>query len=332
MAKHLAIAALALILWACDPTPTEPPVSEVPSKRIALTYDDAPLGDGPMLTGTERTERFIAELARADIPSATIFVTTKGMDAPGGHARVEAYANAGHLIANHSHDHGWSSGLQPEAFGAEVDKAEAKLRGLANRRAWFRFPFLDEGQYLTGDENASRDTIVAARTQRRDAFREELAQRGLLNAYVTADTFDWHLDFLWRAAVARDDAVDMGALEAIYVAMVVDAAEHADLLSRDTLGRQAAQVLLLHENDLAAYFTDEAVAGLRAAGWTIVSADEAFSDPISDVAPDTLFAGRGRIAAIAVDAGADMDNRFTHWSADRKMMEARVAEAGVFGE
>ena len=299
-------------------------------KRIALTYDDAPLGDGPALSGAERTERLIAELGRAESGPVAIFVTTKGMDTPEGRARVEAYAEAGHLIANHSHAHGWSSALSPEGFGEEVDRAERHLEGLPNRRPWFRFPFLDEGQYVHNGEDMPRDAKDAARTERRDAFRGELARRGLLNAYVTADTFDWHLDSLWSQAVERGEAVDMDVLEGLYVAMVVDAAEHADLLSRDTLGRQAAQVLLLHENDLAAHFTDEAVAGLRAAGWEIVSPDVAFVDPIADVEPDTLFAGRGRIAAMAVDDGADVDGRFTHWSADRELMEARVTESGVF--
>ena len=320
--------AFALMLAGCGAT--EPYADPEGGKFIALTYDDAPLGDGPAFSGEARTAALISELDRAEAGPVAIFVTTKGMETENGWARVKTYAEAGHLIANHSHAHGWSSGLSPEAFGAEVDRAERHLDGFPNRRPWFRFPFLDEGQYVHNGEDMPRAAKDAARLERRNAFREELARRGLLNAYVTADTFDWHLDTLWSQAVERGDSVDMDKLEDIYVAMVVDAAEHADRLSRDVLGRQAMQVLLLHENDLAAHFTDEAVAGLRKAGWEIVSPDIAFADPISDVEPDTLFAGRGRIAAMAVDDGAEVDGRFTHWSADRELMESRVRESGVF--
>ena len=44
-------------------------------------------------------------------------------------------------------------------------------------------------------------------------------------------------------------------------------------------------MLLLHETDLNALFIVDLVAGLRAAGWTIITMDEAYRDPIAQMEP-----------------------------------------------
>ena len=54
-----------------------------------------------------------------------------------------------------------------------------------------------------------------------------------------------------------------------------------------------------------ALFIVDLIAGLRAAGWTIVTMDEAYSDPIAQMEPDTLYLGGGRVTALASAAGRD---------------------------
>ena len=73
------------------------------------------------------------------------------------------------------------------------------------------------------------------------------------------------------------------------------------------MGRSPAHVLLLHETDLNALFIVDLVAGLRAAGWTIITMDEAYRDPIARMEPDTLHLGGGRVSALAAAAGRDPD-------------------------
>jgi len=323
----LAIASLALMAFVlfqfvgCE-TPQEPSEIVETNKRIALTYDDAPLGDGPIFTGEQRTDAFIQQLNQSGSGPATIFVTTQGMNEPSGAARVKAYADAGHLIANHSDTHPWASRIPIDDYIAGIDTAERKLEGLPNRRPWYRFPYLDEGGY--GDEN--KDKV------RRDTYRTALADRGLMSGYVTVDTYDWHIDSLWRQAVRDGKTADMQALSKVYTDMVLDAANHYDAMSQEILGRQAAQVLLLHENDLAASFTSDMIDALRDDGWEIISADEAFDDEIASYAPDTLFSGMGRIAAIASDQGKSGSEFFDHWSASREEIEEKISMQKVFSE
>ncbi|MEM7327983.1 MAG: polysaccharide deacetylase family protein [Pseudomonadota bacterium] len=300
----------------------QPPADEVEAapKQIALTYDDAPLGDGPRYSGADRTDALIAQLAAAETGPVAIFVTTKGFELDQGAARIEAYAAAGHRIANHSDQHMWSSRTATEDYIADIDRAEAKLAGFDNRRPWFRFPFLDEGGM--GEANKTGE--------KRDAYRAALAERGLISGYVTIDTYDWHLDRLWSQAIKDGRSVNMKALSSVYVDMVVDAAAHYDALGQRVLKRQPVQVLLLHENDLAASFTTDLVAALRADGWEIVDPDIAFADPLVDDIPETLFSGMGRISALAADQGLRDRGTLDHWGVSEIEIETRALDAGAF--
>ncbi|MEO1322407.1 MAG: polysaccharide deacetylase family protein [Pseudomonadota bacterium] len=319
MLRALVLTVTLCSLVACQPEAMED-FTDVGSKRIALSYDDAPLGDGPRYTGAERTKAMLDQFETAQTGPVAIFVTTRGMELPDGEPRIASYAAAGHRIANHSDQHAWASRTPTDAYIADIDRAEAKLASFENRRPWFRFPFLDEGGQ--GEENQDGT--------RRDALRAALAERDLISGYVTIDTYDWHLDRLWSRAVRADHEVDMQKLSEVYVSMVVDAAAHYDALSLRVLDRRPAQVLLLHENDLAASFTVDLVDALRADGWTIIDPDEAFADPIVDQLPETRFSGMGRISALAFDAGLTTRGDLDHWAVSEKAIDDKVAAYQVF--
>ncbi len=235
-------------------------------KRIALTFDDVPRQAGAFFTPDERTQRLIASLREAGVEQAAFFVTTGRLDNPdgaGGEARIAAYVAAGHVIANHSHDHTHLSQTEAAAYLADIDRASAWLAGRPGYRTWFRFPYLDEG---------GRDPA------RRDALREGLAARGLRNGYVTADGSDWHLEQLTIDARRDGKAMDMKALRKLYLQSQMSGIAYHEALARRTLGRLPPQVMLLHETDLAALFIGDLVAELRKDGWTIITADEAYAD------------------------------------------------------
>ncbi len=97
--------------------------------------------------------------------------------------------------------------------------------------------------------------------------------------------------------------MDMAALRDLYVESHVEAAEFYDGLARRTLGRSPAHVLLLHETDLAALWIADLVAALRRAGWDIVSADQAFADPLKAAMPDVPSANGTLTEAMAWEKG-----------------------------
>ena len=135
------------------------------------------------------------------------------------------------------------------------------------------------------------------------AMAVRLHERGLMSGYVTVDSYDWHLQALANRAAADGLAIDRAALRDLYVEAIVESAEFSDRIAVEILGRSPAHVLLLHETDLAALHIADAVAALRARGWEIVGADEAFADPIARMEPESMFLRGGRIAALANAAG-----------------------------
>lgn len=285
-----------------------------PLRQIALTFDDAPKGAGALLEGNQRGMVLLDTLASAQTGPVAFFVTTRNLHLPGFRERITRYANAGHLIGNHTHTHPWLRKTEAAEYLAGVDQAEALLSGLSNRRPWFRYPFLDEGRPL----------------QRRQAVYAGLRERGLQNGYVTVDNYDWYLDQRWQQAVKAGQDVDLALLRQAYVSLLLDAVEFYDALAVRTLGRSPAHVLLLHENDVAALFIDDLVQALRTAGFEIISPDEAYKDPIADRQPVTLRTGQGRVAALAVDAGVD-PTTLTHRAIDERQIDRWLDELGVFG-
>ncbi len=261
MTRFLLILAAILLIAA--------PASAQDQRRIALSFDDVPRGAGAFLTPDQRTVMLIAALDRAGVEQAVFFVNPASLDLPqgvGGENRIDAYVAAGHVIADHSNTHPHLNALSAADYLADIDAAEVWLKGRKGYRPWFRYPFLDEGQ---GDK------------AKRDAVRAGLATRGLSDGYVTAESSDWNMEALTIAAKAAGKAIDRDALRDLYVQSHVEAAEFYDGLMRRAVGRSAAQVMLLHETDLAALYIDDLVAALRAKGWQIVTADEAYADPVA---------------------------------------------------
>lgn len=262
-------------------------------KRIAFTFDDVPRATGAFFTANERTDALIDALRRGGVRQAGFFVTTGNLEKPygaGGEQRIAKYVAAGHVIANHSHSHLWLHRTPVEDYVADLDKAARWLEKRPGYRPWYRYPFLDEGR---------RDLA------KRDALRAALKERGLSNAYVTIDNYDWHTEALASGACREGKRIDFKALRDLYVETLVRTANFYEKMAVETLGRSPAHVLLLHETDVAAMFVDDLAKALRKDGWQIVPIDEAYRDPIAKEEPDTWFLGEGRVAALAQLKGAN---------------------------
>ena len=260
-------------------------------KRIALSFDDAPRAAGAFLTPDQRTVKLIAGLKRAGVEQAAFFVNPANLASDygtGGEDRLEAYVAAGHVLANHGWSHKALSATGADEYLAEIDRAEAWLKGRDGHRPWFRFPYLDEGG------------VDAAK---RDAIRAGLKARGLRNGYVTADGADWQLEGFTIEAARAGKAMDMDGLRTLYVQSYVEAADFMDDLARRELGRSPAHVYLLHETDLAALFIADLVAALRKDGWTIITADEAYRDRLKREMPKTANSRGTLIGQIAQARG-----------------------------
>jgi peptidoglycan/xylan/chitin deacetylase (PgdA/CDA1 family) len=290
--------------------------SELPSgngeKRIALSFDDAPRGQGAFLDPNVRPQLLIAALRQADVSQAAFFINPGRIDASNqAEDQLRQYARAGHVLANHTATHPPLSDVTADRFLADIDTAEQWLKPEKGYRPWFRFPQLDEG----GKDRAKRDSVRAG-----------LQARGLRNGYVTADGWDWYLESLTIKAKKAGKRIDQHALRDLYVETHVQAANFADKLARRTLGRSPAHVLLLHETDLAALYLVDLVKALRADGWTIISADEAYRDAIGGEEPVIADANGTLIQMMSWDKGVKGPRWFERNEVDvmNRLFEERV--------
>lgn len=295
-------------------------------KRIAITFDDIPRGAGVFYTEDERTQVLIQRLKEAGVEQAAFFLNPGRIAASeGAEERIAAYVAAGHVIANHTQTHPRLSQVSADQFLADIDAASAWLKDREGARPWFRYPFLDHGR---SDKN------------KRDAVRAGLASRGLVNAYVTVDASDWFYEGEAQKAMRAGQEIDILELGRLFIEVHVEAAEfYADLAQR-THGRQPAHVLLLHETDLVALTLGELVEALEAKGWEIITADEAYKDPIAVEATryDTPSAGGTLTEQLAWQKGLPSprwfklnDTRLAGFEFDIRVRGARRYIPGGFG-
>jgi peptidoglycan-N-acetylglucosamine deacetylase len=282
------------------------------AQQIAITFDDAPTHDSPLLTGDERTLRIIKHLKNNGVRQAAFFVLTGSINSE-GHKRLTKYSDAGHLLANHSHSHLWIHEVGTDQYVRDVIKADSILNRYHSYVKWFRYPYLNEGRTI-----GSRDSIRLA-----------LKNLHLTNAYVTVDNYDWYLNNLLQRAVKDSRKVNQDKLRAAYIDHIYSSIVFYDNLARTHLGRSPKHVLLLHENDLSALFLGDLIRYLHQRGWKIISPKEAYHDPIAGQIPDVLFNGQGRIAAIAREKGIPA-RELVQLSEDEVYLDSLMKEKKVF--
>jgi peptidoglycan-N-acetylglucosamine deacetylase len=283
------------------------------SQEIALTFDDAPSGDGAFFTGTQRASRIIETLRKHKVQQAAFFVITSQLNSD-GLQRLKMYSDAGHLLANHSHTHNWISAMGTANYIRDIQKADSMLKvSMLPYEPWYRYPFLDEGRTKT-----SRDSIRAA-----------LSALSLMNAYTTIDNYDWHINGAAAKAIVSNTRIDYDELKKFYLEHIWNSIQFYDTIARRVLGRSPKHVLLLHENDLAALFLEDLIQLLRDRGWKIISPKEAYTDLIATETPDVLFNNQGRVGSIAFAKGLKPAVLIQE-SEDEKYLDKLMMERGVF--
>jgi peptidoglycan-N-acetylglucosamine deacetylase len=282
------------------------------SQEIAITFDDAPMGDSPAMTGSVRTHKLLAELKSNDVPQVAFFVITRNIDSIGD-IRLSAYVQAGHLLANHTHSHRPIRQIGLAEYLRDIKQANNILRAKPGFVPLFRYPFLDEGRTIP----------------HRDSIRSTLSELALTNGYVTIDNYDWYLNRLYNESVRAGKKTDVEKLKSLYIEHIWNSILYYDDIAKKTLNRSPKHVLLLHENDLSAMFIGDLIKHLRANNWKIISPLEAYTDPIATQIPNVLFNNQGRIGAIAFEKGMKPRD-LVQPSEDEEFLEKLVDERKVF--
>jgi peptidoglycan/xylan/chitin deacetylase (PgdA/CDA1 family) len=244
-------------------------LSAQPRRSVAVTFDDLPWARDVAFTDAQlgaMTTRLVGRIRAAEMP-AIGFVNEGKLERGTGRAALLAqWVDAGLELGNHTYSHRSFFTTPLDTFQADVLRGERVTRRLmAERRArprFFRHPFLN-----TGPDLATRA-----------AFERFLGRHGYRVAPVTVDTEDYVFALAYDRAAARGDSAAMRRIGAEYLSHTDTAFAFYEGLSRRLLGREPAQILLLHANQLNADYLDELVAVMRRRGYTFAPLDRVMRD------------------------------------------------------
>lgn len=287
MKPALILAAVSLVPFA--PAPAE---TRVPQRALAVTIDDLPATpagalDNAPATLEAMTEKLLATIADRRIP-AIGFVNEGKLDVEGESAAererriaiLRRWTDAGLELGNHTRSHPSLNRLPLEEYQADLVGGEPVTRALLAERGrelrYFRHPFLQVGLEL----------------DKRRAFESWLTARGYRVAPVTIDNDEWIYAALYADALRAGDGERAERLAAAYVDYMVEVFAFFERVSLDLLGREPAQILLVHANQLNADHLGALLDRVEARGYRYVTLDEALADPVWE-RPDTYVGAWG---------------------------------------
>jgi peptidoglycan-N-acetylglucosamine deacetylase len=274
-----------LAAWVCIALTSHAATS--PDRQVAVTIDDLPAGNSNSMSAaeiTDLTSKLLAALRQQKIP-AVGFVNERKLYRPGEvDERIKAldlWLDAGLELGNHTFSHVSLNKGGLKAFEDDVIQGETVTRILMAQRKmtlrYFRHPFLDTGR----DLKTRRDA---------EAF---LGERGYLIAPVTLDAWDWVFGGIYEDAKKRGDAALQQEIVSSYLAYTEVVFAYYEQLSKQIVGYEPKQILLLHGNWLEAEHIGELADLIRKRGYRFITLEDALSDQAYSL-PDTYVSEEGR--------------------------------------
>ena len=189
-------------------------------------------------------------------------------------AVLRQWLGAGMDLGNHTYSHPALSELETTKYeddfvrGTVITSAEMTAAGKTEQ--YFRYPYLDTGKDQT----------------QKQAFIAFYKIRGFSNAPVTAQNQDWLFNAPYSEAVAKHNAAEQRRVADAYLQHTSDTLAYSETLAKQSFGREIAQVMLLHLDQLNADWLDAVLSLFEKRGYTFVSLDQALRDPAYATADD----------------------------------------------
>ncbi len=239
-------------------------------RSIALTFDDLPYAgtssSGSLSAARRVTQQIVRTLSLWRTP-ATGFVDGTRLNVPGEAGLLRVWLDEGVDLGDQTYSHVDFTNAAVLQYETGIDLGARVIRQLMASRGkplkYVRYPFA-----TLGPTPAAAQAVAAF-----------LAARGYRIAPHTIDSGDAVFNLPYLEALksgARGEAQRLGLA---YVEYVLQAARYADAIAPRIVGRAVPQVLRLHANDLNADWLYKLIGRLLGAGYSLVSLDEALSDP-----------------------------------------------------
>lgn len=273
-----------------------------PQRAIAITIDDLPAGGSNFMTGAEikdMTAKLLGTLRDQKVP-AVGFVNEQKLYRVGEVddriAALNLWLDNGFELGNHTFSHPSLNNVPIQTWEEEVVRGETVTRWLLTqhkmRLRYLRYPFLDEGR----DIKTRRDV---------QAF---LSSRGYEVAPVTMDAWDWMYAGVYEDARRRSDAALQQRLVNSYLSYTTTVFDYYEKLSKDLIGYEPRQILLLHANWLEADHIGELLDLLRRRGYQFITLQAALDDGAYSQPDEYIGGGTGYIDHWATTRGQPPKN------------------------
>ncbi len=288
--------------------------SRAANREVAITIDDLPAGAAnsmPAADISQMTTKLLTTLRDQKIPVVG-FVNEKKLYKLGEVderiAALRMWLDYGFELGNHTFSHSSLNQVGLAAWEDDIVQGESVTRQLMAEHnmklRYFRHPFLDTGRDLQTRRQA-------------EAF---LVARGYHIAPVTLDAWDWMYAGVYDDAKKRGDTAMQEQLKQSYLSYSDAVFAYAEQLSKQTIGYEPKQILLLHANQLEADHIGELLDVLRKRGYHFVTLGDALGDQAYGL-PDTYIGeeGTGWLEHWAITLGKPPQGApvFPHWVIER---------------
>ncbi|HKS66921.1 MAG TPA: polysaccharide deacetylase family protein [Candidatus Acidoferrales bacterium] len=285
----------------------------LPARKVAITFDDLPAAAAAHMTGAEiddMTAKLLATLKREKIPAIGFVNEGKLYRFGDVDARIKAlqmWLDDGFELGNHTYSHLSLNKAGLQAWEENVIEGEPVLRLLLAQHhmtlRYLRHPYLDAGADLK---------------TRRDS-EQFLASRGYTVAPVTMDAWDWAFAPVYADAKKRGDAELANKVVHAYLDYSNAMFEYDETFSKQLIGYEPKQVLLLHGTELEADHFADLAALLRKRGYSFITLDEALTDSAYNLPDNYVGEGTGWLDQWAITQGKMPPNEppFPAWVQER---------------
>jgi peptidoglycan/xylan/chitin deacetylase (PgdA/CDA1 family) len=238
-----------------------------PDRKIALTFDDLPvLGPVGYWRPREISNMILRTLKQRDISAAGFVVEERIQDDLATFVVLEDWADAGHIVGNHTFAHVDLHQLKAREFLEHVSDGQKYLKLLARSRRGFKFRYLRFPYLHQGDNEKKKKRVAKA-----------LYRASYEIAPATIKTGDRRFNRIFLD-VENDDPV-RERLKAIYLAHVGEAVDYGEAQSQAVFGRNIPHILWLHCAIATASFLEDTIRMLQERGYSFISMAEALEDP-----------------------------------------------------
>jgi peptidoglycan/xylan/chitin deacetylase (PgdA/CDA1 family) len=250
-------------------------------RQVAITIDDLPRGGDSrdardLASIRDLTTQLLAPLRGTPVIGFVNAGRAEQLGAPGLQAILKLWLDAGATLGNHTWSHPDLNTTPLAAYEADLLRGEPAItQALGRPPLYFRHPFL----------HAGKDAAT------RRALEKFLAGHHYRIAPVTLDNSDWMFAAVYAPALKTDPALAVRVRET-YLAYMESIFAFFEQRTREVVGRDIPQTLLIHASRLNADAMPALLAMMRRRGYQFVSLDDALKDPAYGL-PDEYFGTGG---------------------------------------